>query len=231
MPPARKKNLSSPSISPSYTPGAVRSVGTTPPMVDYKRRLDKSYKGPIKKAVPKMPVKTGETDQANKEYQALMEQYKGNLAKQRDAAMGLYKQNKGMLEQDLATTRSSLAKQRGMDLNDIADQAAARGIGRSSGIYQQAGADYETSYAERLKNADKTFNQQINQENQTQNETIGDATNEYTEGATAAAAARKAAAMDAAKQTAAPKAKTLPKAAPKPTPKKSNKFKLVDGGR
>lgn len=208
-----KQNLSSPSVSPTYKPGAVSSVKSNAPIVDYKRRLGRAYQSAVKKKpVAKVPVKGNNSDT---EYTALMNKYKGDLAAQRDAAANLFKRNRGALENDLNTTRDALGKQRGTDLNDIADNAAARGIGRSSGIYQQAGTDYENSYAERLRNADKTFNQQVNQEEETQNDTVKAANASFAEDSAAAAAARKSAALDKAKATAAPTPKTVPKAAPK----------------
>lgn len=230
MAPTPRKNLSSPSTSPVYTLGAVQSVRPQSTIADYKRRLDKTYQTPIKKKVPKITVKpkTAVDNSADTEYQALMQKYKGNLEQQRSAAANLFKRNKGALETDLTTTKSALAKQRGADLNDIADQAAARGIGRSSGIYKQAGTDYEMSYAERLKNADSQYNQQLKQEDETQKETMSAADREYADEAAVAAATRKAAALEAAKEkeTATPsplvkpKPKILPRAAPKPTPPK-----------
>lgn len=217
-----KKNLSSPSTSPTYTPGAVMAVKPQNTISDYKRRLDKSYKAPppVKGKLPKVPVKPAATDTTDKEYQDLMDQYKGNLAKQKEAAFALYKKNRGALESDLNTTRNSLLGQRGTDLEDIAQNYAARGIGRSSGVYKQAGFDYETGLQERLKNNEKTFNQQAQQEDAQQKESVAAADTDYTENLVNAAK-RKVAATEAEAPKA--KAKPLPQATPKATPKSAPK--------
>ena len=224
MPPKAKKSLSSPGTTPQYAPGTVAAIKPQNTIADYKRRLDKSYKTPIKGKVPTVDPNTGVITAANQEYQELMNKYKDNLAQQRNAAAQLFNRNRGALEADRETTRNALTKQRGTDLDDIAQSYAARGIGRSSGVYQQAGTDYETTLAERLKNADKTFDQQVQQENAVQKETVGEADTAYNEGL-ADAAARKAAALEATKKAAAttePKAKAKP--LPQPVPKKQPKL-------
>lgn len=228
MPPKNKKNLSSPRTSPVYQPGAIAIIRPQNNIADYQSRLAKSYKTPIKKKVAPLPVNTG-ADEANQEYTELMNKYKGNLAKQREAAANLFAKNKGALEADRGIARESLLKQRGSDLDDIAQSYAARGIGRSSGIYQQAGTDYESTLADRLKNTEDTFAKQIQREEGTQKETVAEAEGEYGEGL-AEAAARKAAALESAKKEAAPTPKERPKQLPKPiAPKKqAPKYKLVD---
>lgn len=225
---AQINNLSSPSASPSYIPGAVSSVKPKQTAADYKKRLDNSYKAPpIKKKAPVIAPNTG-TAAIGKEYQDLMNQYKGNLAKQRETAMQLYNKNKTALDADRNTSRNALTGQRGSDINDITEGYAARGIGRSSGVVQQSGVDYDTSLAERLKNIDQSYNKQAETEQSTQNASIKDATDEYTQQtaeATADAAKRKAAALEAAKKAStantAP-AKTTPKTVTKAAPKLVN---------
>jgi len=224
-----KKNLSSPSVSPSYTPGAVKSVKPQATIADYKKRLGEAYQTAIKKKpIAKVPANTGNTAGADAEYTALMNKYKGDLAQQRNAAANLFKRNKGALETDLNTTKAALGKQRGSDLQDITEQYAARGIGRSSGVYQQAGVDYENNYTERLKNADKTYQQQVAQEAETQNDTVKAADETYADDAAVAAATRKSAALEKAKKTAP--TKPAPKAAPKQSPVKAGKPRLMNGG-
>lgn len=225
MPPKAKKNLS-PVSAPQYSQGSVPGIRGLATVGDYRGRLAKIAPPPKKGKLPKVAPKVNTGNVAdNEEYQGLIAKYKNNLAKQREAAMNLYKKNKGALETDLNTTRESLNKQRGADLNDITEQYAARGIGRTSGIYQQAGVDYETSVAERIKNAEKTYQQQLQQENAAQQENVAEADTEYSEGM-AEAAKRKSAAIDETKAKApvAPKAKPkpLPKAVPRKTPKLMN---------
>lgn len=228
MPPKNKKNLSSPGTSPQYKPGAVMAIKPQNTIADYQKRLAQSYKTPIGKKVAPLPVNTGVGEAANKEYMALMEKYKGDLAKQKQAAFALYNKNKTALESGLGSTRETLTKQRGADLEGITESYAARGIGRSSGVYKQAGTDYETNYSQRLKDIEDNYKKQLQQEEGTQKEAVTGADAEYQE-SMADAAARKAAALEATKKeavaTAAPKAKPLPKAispvkaAPKKQPK------------
>lgn len=232
MAPRTPRSLASPTTSPAYTQGAVPSVRPPNAIADYKRRFEKTYPKAKPKAAPKVApkVNTGVTAEDN-EYQDLMNKYKADLDKQRTAAAQLFTKNKGALEADRATTRESITKQRGADLDDIAQSYAARGIGRTSGIYQQAGADYETSVAERLKNTDKTYDQQIKNAADTQTETVGDIDAAYKE-SLAEAAGRKAAANAEAKAAtpkkalpAPPKVAPRPKHLPKPI---IPKFKLTD---
>lgn len=237
MPLNKQKNLSSPSTTPQYAPGTVAAIKPQNTIADYKKRLDKSYKTSIKAKVPKVDPNTGIITAANNEYQALMNKYKGDLAQQRNAAAQLFNKNKGALEAGRNSTREAITKQRGEGLDDIAQSYAARGIGRSSGVYQQAGTDYDTNINERLKNTDKTYEEQLKNAADSEKETIGAADTEYQEGL-AEAAARKAAALEETKAAAAPTTGGAKKPAPKPTPKPRGlpvakkppvKYKLVNG--
>lgn len=224
MPPKAPKGMSSPISAPQYAQGSVPGIRGMATVGDYKGRLAKVVPPPKKGKLPKVApkVNTGNVA-ANDEYQDLIAKYKGNLAKQREAAMNLYKQNRGALETDLNTTRESITKQRGQDLTDITDQYAARGIGRSSGVLQQAGNDYETAIQDRLKNAEKTYQQQLQQQNAAQQEGNAEADTEYSEGMAEAAKRRTEANAEAKKAApVAPKAKPLPKAVPRKTPKLMN---------
>lgn len=189
-------------------------------MADYRGRLNKAYKAPPPKKgkLPQVVPKIDTGTQVNAEYKALMDKYKNDLAKQRDAAAQLFNRNKGMLDADRNITRESLTKSRGSDLEDIAQGYAARGIGRTSGVLKQAGLDYETNVNERLKNLDKTYEAQLKNQNETQNAAVGEATDTYTENMTEAAT-RKAAALEAEKKKTVPQAKKLPQAAPNKQPK------------
>lgn len=228
MPPKIQKNLS-PVSAPSYAQGSVPGIKGQATAGDYRGRLARIAPPPKKKKLPKVApvvpkVNTGNVAD-NEEYQDLIAKYKGNLAKQRETAMNLYKRNKGALETDLNTTRESITKQRGADLNDITEQYAARGIGRSSGVYQQAGVDYETAVQDRLKNAEKTYQQQLAQENASQAEATTEADAEYQEGLAEAAKRKTAANAEAKASAPKPKAKPLPSPiAPK---KKQPKFELA----
>lgn len=217
MPPKAPKGMSSPISAPQYAQGSVPGIRGMATVGDYKGRLAKVVPPPKKGKLPKVApkVNTGNIA-ANDEYQDLIAKYKGNLAKQREAAMNLYKQNRGALDMDLNTTRDSITKQRGTDLSDIRDSYAARGIGSSSGVYQQAGADYETAVQDRLKNAEKTYQQQLQQQNAAQQEGNAEADTEYSEGM-AEAAKRKTEANAVAEKT--KKLPQGPQAAPKKQPK------------
>lgn len=224
MPPKAPRSLASPTTSPVYAQGAVASVRPQKTIADYKKRFERNYAPPKPKKLPKVAPQVDTGKGVDNEYQDLMKQYRDNLAQQRNAAAQLFNKNKGSLEANRALTKESITKQRGSDLDDIAQNYAARGIGRSSGVYQQAGIDYETSVAERLKNADKTFDAQIKDEAAAQDASVGEATTAYSE-SLAEAAARKAAANAEAKAK-EPKAKARPLPSPIAPKKKQPKFEL-----
>lgn len=231
MAPRPPRSLASPTTSPAYAQGAVAAVRPQNTIADYKRRFEKTYPKAKPKVAPKVAPKVNTGTAEDNEYADLMNKYKSDLDKQRTAAANLFAKNKGALEADRNTTRESITKQRGADLDDIAQSYAARGIGRTSGIYQQAGADYETSVAERLKNTDKTFDQQIKNAADNQNETVGEIDAAYKESLAEAASRKTAANVEAKKALPAPpKLKERPKHLPKPIVpnKKAPKYQLVD---
>lgn len=173
----KKPVLSSPRVSPSYTPGPVSSVRPQSTVADYQSRLDaynKSRKGfldGINKGVAS----------SNKAYADLMNKYKGDLEGGKKAATDLYNQN-----------YKGLTDKRSTDLTGIGQDYSSRGIGQSSGIYQQALKDYETNYGNSVKDAKTSLDN-----------ATGSATKSYQTNTTAAAKRRSAALAQAKTKTSA----------------------------